>query len=324
MSDVLLDIRGLSVSHPTPQGPIPALRDVSLQVESGEVVALVGESGSGKSTLAFSVAGLIEQTEPWTSGEIIFEGAKLSNRRRRPVRGSRIGMVFQDARASLNPVLSIGSQLLDTLRSHAEMSKKESWNRAVKILNEVGLAEPEKLMRQYRHELSGGMCQRVAIALGVCSRPSLLIADEPTSGLDTNLQSQVLDLLVDLKRRHQMALILISHNLDLVSTFADRLGVLYHGRLIELGPARRVLDRARHPYTRALTAYRTMRSLQTRQTLPVIPGNPPSPQESLIGCAFAPRCSLVEPRCKEQVPAPVPIAEGHWAACIHALEKESE
>ena len=322
MATPLLDVRHLTVSYLSPSGPIHAVRDLSLEVAPAEIVALAGETGCGKSTLALSLLGLLDRRAKLESGSILFEGrelASLTEKQWRTIRGRRIGMIFQDARGALNPVLTIGDHLLETLRAHQEIPRRQARSAAVRLLAEVGIPDPEKSVRRFPHELSGGMCQRVGIALAICNHPLLLIADEPTSALDPTLQGQILNLLQDMRRRQNVALLLISHDLALVSDVADRVVVMYLGRLMECGPASLVLSRPAHPYTRGLL--RSQPSLnhhRERQPLQPIPGIPPSPGQTLPGCPFAPRCPLAEPVCGETLPALVELSPGHHAACVKA------
>jgi oligopeptide/dipeptide ABC transporter ATP-binding protein len=320
----LLDVRHLTVSYLSQSGPIPAVRDVSLHVTPGEIVALAGETGCGKSTLALSLLGLLDRRAKLESGSILFEGRELvslTEKQWRTIRGRRIGVIFQDARGTLNPVLTIGDHLLETLRTHQQIPRRQARTSAVRLLMEVGIPDPEKSMRRFPHEMSGGMCQRVGIALSICNQPSLLIADEPTSALDPTLQGQILNLLREMTLRQNLALLLISHDLALVSDFADRVAVMYLGRLIECGPAALVLSRPAHPYTRGLLRSQPdLNHHRERRPLQPIPGAPPPPAQSLPGCPFAPRCSLAEPVCGEALPALVELSPGHHAACVKAGE----
>ena len=317
----LLQVEHLAVSYTTPSGVLRAVRDVSFRIQSGETLALVGETGSGKTTVALAAAGLLDYGNQLESGQITFEGRQLD----RPggagwqeLRSRKIGMVFQDARSSLNPVLTIGDHLLETIRSHQDLNRKRARACATELLAEVGIPDPEYNMRRYPFELSGGMCQRVGIALGICNRPRLLIADEPTSALDPTIQAQILDLLVELKQRHGLALLLVSHDLALVSEFADRVAVMYCGRLVECGPAREIFVHPSHPYTRGLLESLPGLHQSRESPLRIIPGMPPAAGEELPGCAFAPRCPLAEQRCTAAIPAEVTISGDHWAACLKA------
>ena len=318
----LLDVRHLVVSYPTPQGPVYAVRDVSFQIAPGEILALVGETGCGKSTLALSLLGLMDRGRQIESGEIFFEGCDipaLGAQQWRRIRGGKIGMVFQDPRSALNQVLSVGEHLIESLRAHQDLARRQAWRRSVELLAEVGFPDPELNMRRYPFQLSGGMCQRLGIALGICNRPALLIADEPTSGLDPSIQQQILELLKHMTESYRLALLLISHDLPMLAGLADRVAVMYHGRLIEAGTAAEVFNQPAHPYTRALLeCLPTLRHRADRGPLPQISGTPPVPSQELPGCAFAPRCPLVEERCTRSLPPALPLSETHWAACIKA------
>jgi oligopeptide/dipeptide ABC transporter ATP-binding protein len=321
----LVDVRRLSVIHPCAAGAVRAVRDVTLEIAPGETLALVGESGSGKTTLALALAGLLDPPARIEAGEIFFDGADLRRAdpgARRQIAGKEIGMVFQDPRASLNPVLTAGEHLVESLRAHARADRRQESARVIELLREVGIPAPERTRRCFPFELSGGMCQRLAIALALCHRPKLLVADEPTSALDPTIARQVLELLDAMRRRHRLTLLLVTHELDLVSRLADRVAVMYAGRLVEAGGAREIVHAPSHPYTRALLACALdPRRPASGRTLPSIPGSPPPPGVELRGCAFAPRCPRVVPECTLEVPAPVEVSREHWAACIRTREE---
>jgi oligopeptide/dipeptide ABC transporter ATP-binding protein len=322
----LLEVRRLSVSYDHSPDRIRALRDVSLEIERGETLALVGETGSGKSTLAHSVMGLLNRRSRVDSGEILFEGHDLQTLKpheRKDVRSRKIGIVFQDTRSSLNPVLTIGSHLTETLRAHEKISGKDARTRALALLQEVGI--PGGHRRLYPFELSGGECQRVGIALAICHRPRLLIADEPTSAVDSTLQAQILDLLQAMKERYGLALLLISHDLPLISQVSDRMAVMYHGRIVESGLVQEILTAPAHPYSRALLQCQPdLRHHHETHPLAAIPGSAPNPGEDTPGCAFAPRCEDREPRCKHSVPAVRGISRTHRVACIRSSKDERD
>lgn len=314
---LLLDIRNLSITYQLPYRFIRAVRNVSFQITEGETVALVGETGSGKSTIALSVLGLLSHHARMESGEILFEGRStksLDSREWKGIRSRKIGMAFQDARSALNPVLSVKDHLIETLRSHQPLSKKEARKIALDLLQEVGI--PEEQGRLYPFELSGGACQRIGMALAICNRPRLLIADEPVSAVDVTLQAQILDLLRHMKQRYNLALLLISHDLTLISMIADRICVMYHGRILESGLSDEVINSPAHPYTLGLT--RSQPGLQHHyetNPLAAIPGSMPGSGEVLPGCLFAPRCPDALPQCEETDPYPRALSNTHWAAC---------
>ncbi len=316
----LLEIRHLSVSYQTNTGIVRALRNVSVEIFEGETLSLVGETGSGKSTLAHAILGLLDRRSRWESGEIFLEGRSLSRLKQREwksIRSRKIGIVFQDMRSALNPVLTIGSHLIETLRAHQPLSRKQARRRALELLQEVGL--PEGHARLYAHELSGGECQRVGIALGICNHPKLLIADEPTSAVDSTLQAQILDLLQSMKQRHKLAVLLISHDLALVSQISDRIVVMYYGSIAESGLAHEVIATPAHPYTIGLIRCYPDPSYNSETApLTVIPGSAPEPEDNIAGCAFAPRCAHRMPQCLDSTPPAHEISKTHWAACFRS------
>ncbi len=299
----LLFIQDLEVDFRLNGRWVRAVDGVSLAVEAGETVCIVGESGCGKSVTALSVARLLpEPPARIAGGRIDIEGRnvfELSSRDLRAVRGGVVSYVFQEPGAALNPVFRVGVQILETLRIHRP--QRATQTEVVRLLAEVGLADPERRARNYPHELSGGMQQRVMIAMAIATEPKLLIADEPTTALDVTIQAQILDLLKDLKHRLGMAILLITHNLGLVGDIADRIVVMYAGQVIESGPAAELLRSPVHPYTRALI--QSVPELgQTRDRLRAIPGTVPQPGAWPIGCRFAPRCPFVQPQCHLQAP----------------------
>ena len=299
----LLSIQNLEVDFRLNGRWVRAVDGVSLAVEAGETVCIVGESGCGKSVTALSVARLLPEPPARTAGgRIEVEGRnvfELSPRDLRAVRGGVVSYVFQEPGAALNPVFRVGAQILETLRIHRP--QRASQTEVVRLLAEVGLSDPERRARNYPHELSGGMQQRVMIAMAIATEPKLLIADEPTTALDVTIQAQILDLLRDLKRRLGMAMLLITHNLGLVGDIADRIVVMYAGQVIESGPAAELLRLPVHPYTRALI--QSVPELgQPRDRLRAISGSVPQPGQWPVGCRFAPRCPLVQPPCHLQVP----------------------
>jgi len=316
----LLQVHNLTVSYLTSTRPVCVVRDISFQLSPGETLALVGETGCGKTSVALSLIGLLNHNGRIESGEILFEDLNLlslSSSEWRRIRGHRIGMIFQDMRNALNPVLTVGEHLIESLLAHQDMPRARARARCLELMAEVGFPDPKLSMRRFPFELSGGMCQRLGIALGICNRPSLLIADEPTSSLDSTVTAHILELLQTMIHRYGSSLILISHDLPLVFGFADRVAVMYHGRLVERGSATEIFGQAAHPYTRALIkCLPTFDHSKDRQPLAPIPGAPPLPEDEVPGCAFAPRCPEVEPECVRTLPACFRLSETHEAACL--------
>ena len=320
----LLEIEDLSVtfngSHPSP--PVRAVDSVDLHVEAGETLAVVGESGSGKTVTALSLLGL-NPPDPvcTTTGSIRLDGADLralQGKEWRAVRGRRVAMVFQDPGSALNPLLTIGTQITDAVRAHEQLTRKQARGRAVEALEQARMPEPENRLRQYPHELSGGMRQRAAIALAIAARPRLLIADEPTTALDVAVQAEIMAMLRTLCVDLGMGLILITHDLGVVAEQADRVAVMYAGRVVESGPAAHVLGRPRMPYTQALLAATPRLDAAARTRLVSIEGQPPRLRDRADGCSFAPRCPVAVDDCTTSVP-PLAVFDGdHAAACLFA------
>lgn len=312
----LLDVKGLSVHFPSSQGVVKAVEDLSFTIQERETLAIVGESGSGKSTVALSLLRLLNV--PPVSGSVDFLGrdlAKLSLDELRRVRGREIGVVFQDSMMALNPVHTVGRQIAEVLRLHLGMTKAEIGREVVRLLGLVGVPAPEARARQYPHNLSGGMRQRVMIAMALACRPKLLIADEPTTALDVTVQAQILELIDELKSTFGMAVLLITHDLGVVAEYAHRVLVMYAGRKVEDGTVRDVFYDPRHPYTRGLLSSVRWDD-RSGPFLPEIPGAVPSPHELQLGCSFAPRCGSALPICQQHRPAAVHVANGHEAACF--------
>jgi peptide/nickel transport system ATP-binding protein len=314
----LLQIRDLAVAIPTESGTIEAVRGLSLAVSRGETIGVVGESGSGKTMLALSILGLQPRTAR-VSGSVQLEGTELlgsSQAQWNRIRGSRIAMVFQDPMTALNPMYTIGWQVAECVRLHRPVSRAAAAARAVELLAAVGLPEPARIAGQFPHQLSGGMRQRVVIAIAIANEPELLIADEPTTALDVTVQAQILDLLASIRQQTHAAMILITHDLGVVAGVADRVLVMYAGRAAELGGVEQVFAGPAMPYTAGLLA--SLPSLQHRRDrLPAIPGTPPTGRGYGPGCAFAPRCPLAAEPCENQ-PELMPVATGHAAACHFA------
>nr|MDT0659492.1 ABC transporter ATP-binding protein [Micromonospora sp. DSM 115978] len=317
----LLEIRNLRVGFDVPGGRLPAVDGVDLTLRRGELLALVGESGSGKSALAMSIVGLNRGPRTHVSGEVHFGGSELvaaSERRLREVRGRDVAVVFQDALAALNPTQRIGAQVAEMIRTHRGMPRRQAWTRAEELLAEVGIASPARAARAYPHQLSGGMRQRVMIAIGLANDPAVLIADEPTTALDVTIQAQVLRLLARLRAEHDTAVILITHDLGVVAEVADRVAVMYAGRIVEQGTRDEVLFAPRHPYTRALLDSVPKLDGPTVDRLPAIAGTPLTGIRRPPGCAFAPRCAFTHDACAA---SPPPLRSryadsGHLDSCL--------
>ena len=318
MSASLLEVRNLKTQFMTKDGPINAVRDVSLRLEKGKVLGLVGESGSGKSVTGFSIMGLIDEPGRVVEGEILFKGQdlrKLSPKQMRDLRGNRIAMIFQDPMMTLNPVLRIDTQMVETLRAHENISHKAAWERARDTLGQMGIASPESRLKAYPHQLSGGMRQRVAIAIALLLRPDLIIADEPTTALDVTIQAQILSEVQNLSREYGTALIWITHDLSVVSGLADDLAVMYAGQIVESGSVDQVLDTPAHPYTQGLIQSLPINNVRG-QRLAQIPGMTPSLLNLPTGCAFSTRCIRVSPNCA-QPPQLSKIEGEHAVRCFY-------
>ena len=316
----LVDVTNLSVSFDTVEGSRPALTDVSLEIDDGEVVALVGESGSGKTVTALSAIGLLPDNARVVGGTVSFEGRFLDPERNASyagVRGARMAMIFQEPMTSLNPVLTVGEQIAETMVRHRGLDWRAAHEEAVVLLDRVGIPDAPRRARQYVHQLSGGMRQRVMIAGAVSCRPRLLIADEPTTALDVTVQAQILDLIRELQADLRMGVLFITHDLGVVSEVADRIYVMYAGRVVEAGPASMVLHQPLMPYTLGLLRSLPRRS-SARGTLHPIPGSPPRSDASLPGCPFAPRCELRIARCEASVPKLVGRRGGRKVRCLRA------
>jgi oligopeptide/dipeptide ABC transporter ATP-binding protein len=309
-------VSDLRVEFAAREGAVAAVRGVDLEVKRGETVALLGESGSGKSATVRAVIGLAGPRARVTADRIELDGVDLlgaSPARLRELRGEQVGMVFQDALSALNPVLTVGDQIGELFRIHRGMRRRQARAEAAELLAAVGIPDPRQRCRDYPHQFSGGMRQRILIAMAIALRPKLLIADEPTTALDVTVQAQILDLLSTLREEMDLAVLLITHNLGVACEVTDRVAVMYHGRIVESGPTAAVLDRPGHPYTAALL--RSVPQANSSETLPVIAGSPPPSGRELPGCAFAPRCSWAVDACRETRPELVAFAESRDAAC---------
>ncbi len=317
--EVLLDVRDLRTHFHTSAGVIRAVDGVSWDVRKGETVALVGESGCGKSVSALSVMRLVSAPAGRiVDGEILFKGRNLlalSEEEMRRVRGREIGMIFQEPMTSLNPVLTIGRQLTETVETHLAMTSAQAQARAVELLSLVGIPEGARRLRQFPHQFSGGMRQRIMIAMALACDPALVLADEPTTALDVTIQAQILELMKSLSRRLGAAIMMITHNLGVVARYADRVNVMYAGKIVERGTAREIYANPRHPYTLGLLRSVPRLDEPRRAKLQPIPGQPPDLSRLPGGCSFAPRCAYAIDRCREEEPGLDPVAADHLSAC---------
>jgi oligopeptide/dipeptide ABC transporter ATP-binding protein len=324
----LLEVRHLNIAFPSqiadglgkPSG-LHAVRDVSFSISAGEVLGLVGESGSGKSLTSLAVMRLLPP-QALVSGEILLTESSASRNlpvldddAMRQLRGSRIAMIFQEPMTALNPVMRVGDQIAEALLAHQPISKREARQRAVEAMNDVAIPDPARRSRDYPHQLSGGMRQRVMIAMAIVNRPQLLIADEPTTALDVTIQAQILELLAELRQKFRLAMLFISHDFAVVSQVADRVAVMYAGTLVELGAKREIFSNPAHPYTRGLLHAVPDLTTDRGRPLETIAGTVPALQALPPGCAFEPRCGFRVEECSRALPPLVEVSAGHWARC---------
>ena len=320
MATALLEVKHLRVEFPTRRGTLVAVDDISFHIEPGEVLGVVGESGAGKSLTGMAVIGLLEPPGRIGAGEIVLEGQRidaLSGEALRRLRGRRIGAIFQDPLTSLNPLYTIGRQIIETILAHLPVSHSEARDRAVALLTEVGIPGAERRLDHYPHQFSGGMRQRVVIALALCAEPRLIIADEPTTALDVSTQAQIIALLKRLSREHGAAVMLITHDMGVIAETAQRVAVMYAGRIVEIGPVRSIIHAPQHPYTAGL-----MRSIPrvggTRMRLAQIDGTMPRLDAIPTGCAFHPRCPRRFERCDRERPELLAAGDRRAACWLYA------
>ncbi|WKL21738.1 ABC transporter ATP-binding protein [Agrobacterium tumefaciens] len=316
----VIDVRNLKVEFPGRRGTVTALSDISLSIRPGEILGVVGESGAGKSMTGLAIQGLLEKPGRIADGEIWLGSRridKLDDRAMESIRGREIGAIFQDPLTSLNPLFTVGAQLVETIRQHLPLSKKDAQARAVQLLRDVGIPSPADRIDHYPHQFSGGMRQRVVIALALAASPKLIIADEPTTALDVSIQAQIISLLRRLCKEKQTAVMLVTHDMGVIAEAADRVAVLYAGRLIEVGPVEQVLHAPKHPYTQGLMA--SIPSLGARvERLNQIDGAMPRLDAIPPGCAFNPRCGFSGPRCLRERPELEAAGDGASACWMNA------
>ena len=318
MSKKLLEIKDERLSFFTPAGEVKALNGVSFSMNEGEVLGIVGESGSGKSVTAYSIMGLTAYPGKLVGGTIWFNGHeidKMTEKEMRKIRGNEVSIIFQDPMTSLNPVYTIGNQIVEVIRLHTGKSKKEATERARELIELVGITEPEKRLKQYPHELSGGMRQRVMIAIALACEPKLLIADEPTTALDVTIQAQILELMQELRQKLGMSIIMITHDLGVVASMCEKIAVMYAGHIVEYGTADEIFYNPCHEYTKGLI--RSIPKLNVEQTERLIPieGQPVDLLNPPAGCPFAPRCRACMKVCLDQMPPKTELSETHYSHC---------
>ena len=325
MTAALLEVRNLRVEFNTRRGTLVAVDDVSFDIAPGEVLGVVGESGAGKSITGTAIIGLLERPGRVAGGEVLLEGSRIDNLPPdglRRIRGRKIGAIFQDPLTSLNPLFTIGSQIVETIQAHLPMNAGEARARAIQLLGEVGIPAPERRIDHFPHQFSGGMRQRVVIALALCANPRLIIADEPTTALDVSIQAQIIQLLKRLCREHGTAVMLITHDMGVIAETADRVAVMYAGCIVELGPVQQVIHDPQHPYTAGL-----MGSIpavgQEVERLPQIEGSMPRLNAIPAGCAFNPRCPRVFDRCRVERPVLLQANRTLAACWLHDPERQS-
>ncbi len=327
MSDNLLEVRNLKTFFNTEDGVLKAVNDVSFKVKKGETVCIVGESGCGKSMTAMSIMGLVPKDNGfYDGGEILFEGKDILNSSEdnlRKIRGKDIAMIFQEPMSSLNPTFTVGFQIMEPLILHEKLSKKEAKNKAIELLKEVGIPRPDKIVDSYPHELSGGMRQRVMIAMALACNPKVLIADEPTTALDVTIQAQILDLMRNIKNEFNTSILLITHDLGVVAEMADYVVVMYAGKVVEEGPVNQIFKSPSHPYTIGLLKSKPVIS-KRQEELYSIPGQVPNLVNMKDLCYFSDRCDKCMNKCRENMPQLKIIEEGHKVACWLFEEIPSE
>ena len=327
MSDFLLDIKNERLSFFTPAGEVKALNNVSFSMKQGEVLGIVGESGSGKSVTAYSLMGLTAYPGKLIGGELRFNGhevEKMTEKEFRKMRGEEISIIFQDPMTSLNPVYTIGNQIVEMVRLHTNKDKKEAYARAKELLELVGINEPERRLKQYPHELSGGMRQRVMIAIALACEPKLLIADEPTTALDVTIQAQILELMMELRKKLGMSIIMITHDLGVVASMCEKIAVMYAGKIVEYGTTDEIFYNPKHEYTKGLINSIPKLNQKEKERLVPIEGSPVDLLNPPAGCPFAPRCKSCMKICLRQMPPRTDLSDTHYTQCWLLQKAEFE
>jgi peptide/nickel transport system ATP-binding protein len=317
----IVDVEGLTVDFRTGRKPLRAVCDLGLTLRGGEVLALLGESGSGKTVTLRALTRLLPEKRTTISGRIIIDGTDvlaLPRRKLADYRGRTVAMVFQEPGLALDPVYRLGDQIVEVVMRHEGVTRRAARARALDLFRRVRIPAPEQRLDNFPHEMSGGMRQRAMIALALACRPKLLLADEPTTALDATVQIQILLLLRELQREFGLAVIFVTHDIGVAIEIADRIAVMYAGRIVECGDCASVVGAPAHPYTHGLLAARASRALKAGERLAAIPGSPPDLADLPAGCTFAPRCALAEARCAATLPGEVPVGKAHWARCIRA------
>ena len=325
--DKLLEVKDLKVSFFTHAGEVKAVGGINYEINHGEIMGIVGESGSGKSVEAYTIIGLLQSPGKVVGGEILFEGENVleySKEQMEEFRGNKVSMIFQNPMTCLNPVYTIGNQLSEALLCHEKMEKKEAWNKSIEMLKLVGINNPEKRMKQYPHELSGGMRQRVMIAMGLICDPMLLIADEPTTALDVTIQAQILELIKKLQAERKMSVIFITHNLGVVAEVCDKVSVMYAGKIVEQGSVDDIFYNPSHPYTLGLMRSMPRVDAEEYERLIPIEGNPVDMLNPPEGCGFGARCEYCMNICLRKEPPTIDLGNGHRSSCWLLASKQKE
>ena len=327
MSEKILDIKDERLSFFTPAGEVKALNGVSFTMNQGDVLGVVGESGSGKSVTAYSVMGLTAYPGKLVGGKVWFNGHEIENMKEkdfRKIRGNEVSIIFQDPMTSLNPVYTIGNQIVEVIRLHTDKNKADAWARAKELLELVGINEPEKRLKQYPHELSGGMRQRVMIAIALACEPKLLIADEPTTALDVTIQAQILELMNDLRHKLGMSIIMITHDLGVVASMCEKIAVMYAGHIVEYGTTDEIFYNPQHEYTKGLINSIPKLNAEEKERLVPIEGQPVDLLNPPAGCPFAPRCKSCMKVCLNKMPPRTELSDTHYTYCWLRQKEEFE